>query len=48
MNKKKMKAARKPGPKPEKLNLEGDWKDVVPKALAKGMPPKAVKPRKSQ
>jgi hypothetical protein len=27
------------GPEPERLKLEGNWKDVVAKALAKKRPP---------
>lgn len=37
-NKKKLGGAKR-GPKPETLKIEGDWKDAVAKALAKGKPP---------
>lgn len=30
---------RKPGPDPEVVKIEGDWKDAVRKALKKGKPP---------
>jgi hypothetical protein len=33
-------AKRKVGPKPERLKIEGDWKDAVAQALKKGRPPK--------
>lgn len=39
----KKNAPQKRGPKPETLKIEGDWKDAVSKALAKGKPPKAKK-----
>lgn len=29
-----------PGPKPETLKIEGDWKAAVSAALAKGKPPR--------
>jgi hypothetical protein len=29
----------KPGPEPETLVIEGDWKDAVRQALKKGKPP---------
>jgi len=39
MPKKKNKPKReKPGPKPEVLKLEGDWKEAVKKSLAKKKP----------
>ena len=40
MAKKKVTSKRKPGPKPESLKIEGDWKDAVGKALKRGKPPK--------
>ena len=33
----------KPGPKPDHLVIDGDWKAAVTKALAKGKPPKRTK-----
>lgn len=30
---------KKPGPKPEVLTIEGDWKDAVSHALKRGKPP---------
>lgn len=33
------KRKKKPGPKPERLKLEGDWKDAIKKALKKTLPP---------
>lgn len=29
----------KPGPEPERLKIEGDWKDAVKRALPKKKPP---------
>ena len=29
-----------PGPKPERVRIEGAWKEAVEKALEKGKPPK--------
>lgn len=40
MAKKKRVAKKKPGPKPETLKIEGDWKDAMKKALKRGKPPK--------
>lgn len=40
-NKRPSSKKAKRGPKPETLKIEGDWKDAVTKALAKGKPPKA-------
>ena len=39
MGKKKVTSKRKPGPKPESLKIEGDWKDAVKTALERGKPP---------
>jgi hypothetical protein len=30
----------KPGPKPETLKIEGDWKGAIGHALKRGKPPK--------
>jgi len=30
----------KPGPKPDTVKVEGDWKDAVAHALKRGKPPK--------
>ena len=39
MKKKKQRAARgTPGPEPETLKIEGNWKDAVKKALSKKRP----------
>jgi hypothetical protein len=38
--KKKVTPKEKPGPKPETLKIEGDWKDAVSKALKRGKPEK--------
>ena len=41
MKKKKPKAAKKPqqpGPKPDLLKIEGDWRDAVKKSLEKKKP----------
>lgn len=38
--KKKVTPKSKPGPKPETLKVEGDWKDAVKTALKRGKPPK--------
>lgn len=47
---KKNREASKPGPQPESLRIEGDWKDAVKKSLQKQAPaagwPKTA-PRKS-
>lgn len=43
MGKKKVTSKRKPGPKPESLKIEGDWKDAVKTALERGKPPKGDK-----
>ncbi len=40
MTKKPKSSTAKRGPKPETLKIEGDWKDAVAKALAKGKPSK--------
>jgi len=32
-------APHKPGPEPERLKIDGDWKDAVKKALNKPKPP---------
>lgn len=45
---KKKASAKKRGPKPETLKIEGDWKTAVGNALRKGGPPKTVNDRKSQ
>ena len=37
---KKKASTRKPGPKPETLKVEGDWKDAVKHAMKRGKPPK--------
>lgn len=42
MGKKKVSSKNKPGPKPETLKVEGDWKDAVKKAMERGKPPKKV------
>jgi hypothetical protein len=40
MAKKKVtKKKAKPGPKPEVLKIEGDWKDAVKDAMKRGKPP---------
>jgi hypothetical protein len=38
MGKKKVTRKGKPGPKPETLKVEGDWKEAVKKALQRGRP----------
>lgn len=40
MPKKKAPPKKKPGPKPEALKIEGDWKDAVKTAIQRGKPPK--------
>jgi hypothetical protein len=40
MGKKRVTSKRKPGPKPEALKIDGDWKDAVKSALKRGKPPK--------
>jgi hypothetical protein len=40
MTKKKVTRKKKPGPKPDTLKVEGDWKDAVQHALKRGKPPK--------
>ena len=35
--------AKKRGPAPDRLKIDGDWKDAAKKAMAKGKPP-ATKP----
>ena len=40
MTKKKLPSKKKPGPRPDTLKVEGDWKDAVSKALKRGKPPK--------
>jgi hypothetical protein len=39
MGKKKVTTKRKPGPRPESLKIEGDWKGAVKTALERGKPP---------
>lgn len=39
MAKKKVTRKAKPGPKPETLKVEGDWKDAIKRALKRGKPP---------
>lgn len=41
MGKKKVKP--KPGPKPETLKIEGDWKDAVKQAMKRGKPERPSK-----
>lgn len=38
---------KRPGPKPETLKIEGDWKDAVSGALKRGKPP-ADPPKKKR
>ncbi len=38
MNARKRKRQKPPGPEPERLIIEGDWKDAVKKALHKTPP----------
>lgn len=38
MPKKKVTRKSTPGPKPETLKVEGDWKDAVKHALKRGKP----------
>jgi len=33
------KPSAKPGPKPERLKIEGDWRQAIKKSLAKKKPP---------
>jgi len=40
MGKKKVTRKAKPGPKPENLKIDGDWKVAVSKAIKRGKPPK--------
>lgn len=42
------KPPKKPGPEPERLQVEGDWKDAVAHALKRGKPPKAKKSAKKK
>jgi hypothetical protein len=44
MAKKKRIAKKKPGPKPETLKVEGDWKNAMKKALQRGKPKKTGGP----
>jgi hypothetical protein len=37
---KKVTPRKKPGPEPETLKIEGDWKDAIGKAIKRGKPPK--------
>jgi hypothetical protein len=39
VKKKPTPAAKKRGPKEERLKIEGDWKDAMKQALAKKRPP---------
>jgi len=39
--------ARKPGPKPDRLKVDGDWEDAVKKALQAPKPPKKKKDKSS-
>jgi hypothetical protein len=43
-----MKKPSKRGPKPETVVIEGDWKDAVKQALAKGKPPKKAVAKKKR
>jgi len=38
MGKKTVTKKAKPGPKPETLKIEGDWKDAVKHAMKRGNP----------
>jgi hypothetical protein len=40
MPKKKVTPKKKPGPKPETVKIEGDWKDALRQAMKRGKPPK--------
>jgi hypothetical protein len=44
--KKRVAKKQKPGPKPETLTIEGDWKDAVKVAMKRGKPPKPSAPQK--
>jgi hypothetical protein len=35
------------GPEPERLKIDGDWKDAVKKAMANGKPPKEPAKKKT-
>jgi hypothetical protein len=48
MGKKKVTRKRLPGPKPETLKIEGDWKDAVKHALKRGKPPESDVKRSSK
>ena len=39
MGKKKVTSKWKPGPKPESLKIDGDWKDAVKTSLERGKLP---------
>lgn len=43
---KNAKKAKKRGPKPETLKIEGDWKDAIGRAMKRGKPPKDPSPKK--
>ena len=45
MGKKKVTKKAKPGPKPETLKIEGDWKDAVRHAMKRGKPRQGNEPR---
>jgi hypothetical protein len=42
MAKKKRVAKKKPGPKPETLKVEGDWREAIGKAMKRGKPPRSA------
>lgn len=42
----KSRPKKAPGPKPEYLKIEGDWRSAVGKALQRGKPQPAKTPRK--
>jgi len=44
MAKKKVTSKNKPGPKPETLKIEGNWRDAVGKALKRRRPPRSTNP----
>jgi len=45
----KAKKAARRGPEPERLKIEGNWKDAVKHALSRGKPPKkTAKARKKR
>jgi len=43
-----MNGSKKPGPDPERLNIDGDWENRMADAIEKSVPPEGVPDRPSK